>query len=120
MADDLENIRRRRLEQIQQQQQAAQQQMAPGDMQAAMQQEQARAEMDAKKQALLRQILTPEARERLNTLKMSRKEMVEQLESQLITLAQNGRIQSKIDDEKLKQLLVQLQPPKREPTIKRM
>ncbi|WP_370867639.1 DNA-binding protein [Methanolobus sp.] len=119
MADDLENIRRRRLEQLQQQQ-AAQQQMAPGDMQAVMQQEQARAEMDAKKQALLRQILTPEARERLNTLKMSRKEMVEQLESQLITLAQNGRIQSKIDDEKLKQLLVQLQPPKREPTIKRM
>ncbi|WP_292464106.1 DNA-binding protein [Methanolobus sp.] len=119
MADDLENIRRKRLEQLQQQQ-AAQQQMAPGDMQAAMQQEQARAEMDAKKQALLRQILTPEARERMTTLKMSRKEMVEQLESQLITLAQNGRIQSKIDDEKLKQLLVQLQPPKREPTIKRM
>jgi programmed cell death protein 5 len=85
-----------------------------------MQQEQARSEMDAKKQALLRQILTPEARERLTTLKMSRKEMVEQLESQLITLAQSGRLQSKIDDERLKQLLVQLQPPKRETTIKRM
>lgn len=119
MADDLEEIRRRRLEQLQQQQ-ASQQQMAPGDMQTAMQQEQARADMEAKKQALLRQILTPEARERLTTLKMSRKEMVEQLESQLIMLAQNGRIQSKIDDEKLKQLLVQLQPQKREPTIKRM
>jgi programmed cell death protein 5 len=119
MADDLENIRRRRLEQLQQQQ-SAQQQMTTGDMQAAMQQEQARSEMDAKKQALLRQILTPEARERLTTLKMSRKEMVEQLESQLITLAQGGRLQSKIDDERLKQLLVQLQPPKRETTIKRM
>jgi programmed cell death protein 5 len=35
-------------------------------------------------------------------------------------LAQNGRLQSKIDDEKLKQLLLQMQPKKREPTIKRM
>ncbi|TGC08703.1 DNA-binding protein [Methanolobus halotolerans] len=118
MADDLEEIRRKRLEQLQQQQ--ASEQMGAGEMQASMQQEQAKAEMDAKKQALLRQILTPEARERLSTLKMSRKEMVEQLESQLIMLAQNGRLQSRIDDEKLKQLLVQLQPKKREPTIKRM
>lgn len=119
MADDLEEIRRKRLEQLQQQQ-ASEQQTGAGDMQAAMQQEQAKAEMDAKKQAILRQILTPEARERLSTLKMSRKEMVEQLESQLIMLAQNGRLQSKIDDEKLKQLLVQMQPKKREPTIKRL
>ncbi|WP_406657731.1 DNA-binding protein [Methanolobus sp. ZRKC2] len=119
MADDLEEIRRKRLEQLQQQQ-ASEQQVGTGDMQAAMQQEQARAEMEAQKQALLRQILTPEARERLSTLKMSRKEMVEQLESQLIMLAQSGRLQSKIDDEKLKQLLLQMQPKKREPTIKRM
>ncbi len=117
MADDIDEIRRRRLEQLQQQQAAS---MQPGDMQAAMQQEQARADMEAKRQALLRQILTPEARERLTTLKMSRKEMVEQLENQLITLAQNGRLQTKIDDEKLKQLLIQVQPKKRETTIKRI
>ncbi|WMW23187.1 DNA-binding protein [Methanolobus mangrovi] len=115
MTDDLEEIRRRRLAQMQQQQQ-----MGAGDMQAAMQQEQAQADMDAKKQALMRQILTPEARERLTNLRMSRKELVDQLESQLIMLAQNGRLQSMIDDEKLKQLLVQMQPKKREPTIKRM
>ncbi|WP_406661249.1 DNA-binding protein [Methanolobus sp. ZRKC3] len=122
MADDLESIRRKRLEQLQQQQQqqGGQQQMAGADMQAAMQQEQAQAEMEAKKQALLRQILTPEARERLTTLRLSRKEMVEQLEYQLISLAQSGRLQSKIDDEQLKHLLTQMQPKKREPTIKRM
>ncbi|SFM55116.1 DNA-binding protein [Methanolobus profundi] len=119
MTDDLEEIRRRRLAQMQQQQ-ATQQQMGGADMQAAMQQEQAQAEMEAKKQALMRQILTPEARERLTNLRMSRKELVEQLESQLIMLAQSGRLQSMIDDEKLKQLLVQMQPKKREPTIKRM
>ncbi|WMW25367.1 DNA-binding protein [Methanolobus sediminis] len=119
MTDDLEEIRRKRLAQIQQQQ-AAQQQMGGADMQAAMQQEQMQAEMEAKKQALMRQILTPEARERLTNLRMSRKELVEQLENQLIMLAQSGRLQTMIDDEKLKQLLVQMQPKKRETTIKRM
>lgn len=118
MTDDLEEIRRRRLAQLQQQQ-AVQQQMGGADIQAAMQQEQAQAEMEAKKQALMRQILTPEARERLTTLRMSRKELVEQLESQLIMLAQSGRLQTMIDDEKLKQLLLQMQPKKREPTIRR-
>lgn len=119
MTDDLEEIRRKRLEQLQQQQ-ASQQQMDANDMQAAMQQEQAQAEMEAKKQALMRQILTPEARERLTNLRMSRKELVEQLESQLIMLAQSGRLQTKIDDEKLKQLLLQMQPKKRETSIKRL
>lgn len=119
MTDDVEEIRRRRLAQMQQQQ-AASSQMNAGDMQAAMQQEQAQAEADSKKQAMMRQILTPEARERLTNLRMSRRELVEQLESQLIMLAQSGRLQSMIDDEKLKQLLIQMQPKKREPTIKRL
>ncbi len=119
MADELEAIRRKRLAQIQQQQQQASPQMGT-DMQAAYQQEQAKAEMESQKQAILRQILTPEARERLTTLKMSRKEMAEQLESQLIMVAQSGRLQSKIDDEKLKLLLSQLQPKKRKTTITRV
>lgn len=116
MADELDDIRRKRLEQIQRQQAA---QMQP-DIQAAYQQEQMQAEMEAKRQAVLRQILTPDARERLTTLKMSRPELVEQLESQLIMLAQNGRLQSQITDEKLKALLVQMQPQKRKTTITRM
>jgi programmed cell death protein 5 len=117
MADELEAIRRKKLAQLQQQQASSQ---MGGDMQAAYQQEQAKAEMDAQKQAILRQILTPEARERLTTLKMSRKEMADQLEAQLIMLAQSGRLQSKIDDEKLKLLLSQLQPKKRKTTITRV
>ncbi len=118
MADDLETLRRKRLAALQQQQ--ASQQMGGNDMQAAYQQEQAREEMDAQKQAILRQIMTPEARERLTRLKMSRKEFVEQIEGQLIMLAQGGRLQAKIDDAKLKQLLMQMQPKKRETTIKRV
>ncbi|MCG2728227.1 MAG: DNA-binding protein [Candidatus Methanoperedenaceae archaeon] len=112
MDGDIEEIKRRKLEQLQQQQYIAQAQAA--------QQEQARAEYEAKKHAVLRQILTPEARERLNTLKMTKPELVASVEAQLVALAQSGKIAAKIDDARLKALLLQLQPKKREMQIKRM
>lgn len=112
--DELDEIRKRRLAELQRQQ-------AQGsDVQAAYQQEQARAEMESQKQTILRQILTPEARERLTTLKMSRPALGEQLEMQLISLAQSGRLPSQIDDEKLKTLLMKMQPKKRKTSITRV
>jgi programmed cell death protein 5 len=76
--------------------------------------------MEAQKQALLKQILSPEARQRLTNLKMIKPEFTEQLELQLIQLAQTGKIQLPLSDAQLKQILIQLQSRKREITIRRV
>ena len=51
-----------------------------------------KAELDAQKAMILRQILTPQARDRLANIKMARPEFAEGLENQLIALAQSGQI----------------------------
>lgn len=110
---DIEEIRRKRMEQLQQQaaQQAAQQQ---GDV---AEQERKRRELEAQKRQVMMQILTPEARSRLANIRLTKPEFVDQIEVQLIQLAQMGRIKSKIDDEQLKVLLKKLTGQKREMKI---
>ena len=83
-------------------------------------QAQAQQQIEGQKQALLRRILTPEARRRLTNLNMVKPEFTKQLEMQLIQLAQQGRINIPITDVQLKELLVKLQSGKRDYTIRRV
>jgi programmed cell death protein 5 len=105
--EELEEIRRRKLLAMQQR----------GDDQKQSQSDQ---RMEAQKQALLRKILSPEARQRLTNLKMVKPEFTEQLELQLIQLAQTGKLPMPLPDAQLKQILIQLQSRKREPKIRRI
>jgi programmed cell death protein 5 len=77
-------------------------------------------QLEAQKQALLRQILSPEARQRLTNLKMVKQEFTDQLELQLIQLAQTGKLPLPLSDAQLKQILIQLQSRKRETKIRRV
>jgi programmed cell death protein 5 len=99
--DELDELRQKKMEQLKEQQQ---QDVDEDAMQA--QQEQA----EAQKKAVLRQNLTDGARKRLNTVKMSKPEHGEQIERQIVALAQSGRVQGQIDEEQMKQLLSELTP----------
>jgi len=104
---ELEALRQRRMQELQQQ--AAQQQ----------QQEQQRQQVEMQLQNAMRQILTPEARDRLNNIKLANPQMAQQVEMQLVQLAQSGRIPVPVDDEMLRNILGQITPKKREITIER-
>jgi programmed cell death protein 5 len=105
--DELEALRQRKMQELQVRAQ-----------QEAMAQEQAK-QVDAQRQMVMRQILTPEARERLANLRMTRPDVVDSVESQLIMLVQSGRITQQIDDYTLRQILRKVMPQKREIKIER-
>ncbi|MGH2638186.1 MAG: DNA-binding protein [Rhabdochlamydiaceae bacterium] len=68
----------------------------------------------AAKEQMLRLVFTSEARERLNTIRMVKPELADTIESQIFQLASSGRLRHQISDEELKQMLAQLQRPKKE------
>ena len=105
--EELEELRRRKLSALHRQ---------VSDEQRSAQMEQ---QLEQQKQALLRNILSPEARQRLTNLKMVKPEFTDQLELQLIQLAQQRKIPVPLADEQLKKILTQLQSHKRETTIRR-
>ena len=109
MDEELENLRKKRRQELQQ---ASLEDTLEG-------QEQQRQDFEEQKRQILRVILTTEAKERLGRIKVARPDMVEAIESQLIMLAQSGRLKNKINDEELRMLLSKLMPTKREISIKR-
>ncbi len=77
------------------------------------------AEFEAKKEHILKQILTSEARSRLNNIKMVKQELATLVENHLIGLVNQGKINSQITDDQLKQILLSMQQPKRDFKITR-
>lgn len=73
----------------------------------AKQREQIQKQEELKREALLKQILTSEARERLVRVKLARPEFGRFVEDQLIAMAQAGRIRARITDSQLKEILKQ-------------
>ena len=98
--DRLEELREKKMEQLQEQ--------AGGDDDERRQAAQERAE--AQQDALLKQYLTDDARQRLNAVEMSKPEFAKQVKQQVTALAKSGRIQDRIDEDQMKQLLRELQP----------
>ena len=105
--DELSELRKRRMAQMQQQ---------AGDQQEELERQQ---KQKSQIQMLLMQVLEPDARERLNTIKLTKPDFASSVEQQLVSLAQSGRLKNKITDAQLKELLRQLAPARRDYSITR-
>ena len=77
-------------------------------------------QINAQKEIMLKQILSSEARLRLNNVKMVKPELANLVENYLLGLSTQGKIQGQITDEQLKQVLLSAQQPKREFKINRV
>jgi programmed cell death protein 5 len=110
--EELERLKAQRMAELQ----ARQQQQGNAEQQRAA------AEAEAQKQSLMRRLLTPEARQRLANIKMVRPEFGQQLEVELIQIAQGGRVPLPISDDQLKRLLagIEGQQKKRDISIRRV
>ena len=110
MDEELEKLRKKKL-QDSQQQALLQEDLEGQDAQQKQFEEQ--------KKMILRSILTIDARERLGRIKIARPEIVESIENQLIMAVQSGQLKNKINDEQLRMLLSKAIPKKRDIKIKR-
>ncbi|MEM0134117.1 MAG: DNA-binding protein [Thermoplasmatales archaeon] len=112
MTDDreLEEIKRKRLAEIQNQ--------AAANRAMEEREESQRRAAEKERQDVVKRFVTPEAYERLLNVKLVRPEIVENVENQIIMLAQSGRLNRLITDAEVKSLLARLSE-KRETKIER-
>ena len=104
MDEDLEALRRRRLQEIEAQSRAR----AAAQDSAAQEQEAQAAAQDAAVERVLQQILEGEAFSRLTRIRLSRPELGDAVARQLVQLAQSGRLVRRITDEELRKILAGL------------
>ena len=108
--EELDELRQKKMEQLKEQQ------GGEGQSEAA---EAQRQQAEAQKKAMLRKALTDGARQRLNSVQMSKPQFGEKVEQQIVALAQSGRLQGKIDEEQMKELLQEMKPDSQSFDIKR-
>ncbi|WP_436933595.1 DNA-binding protein [Halovenus marina] len=107
--EELEQLREEKMEQLKEQAEQGE-----GDAAEAQRQQ-----AEAQRKAILRQNLSDGARKRLNTVKMSKPQVGERVEQQVVALAQSGRLQGQIEEEDMKKLLQELTPDSKSFDIKR-
>jgi len=112
MTDDreLEELRRKRMMELQKE--------AMVNEDSVRREEEERKALQKERQELLKRLLTPEAIQRLSNVRLARPEVAENVENQIIALAQSGRLNRMITDGELKAILARLTE-KREIKIER-
>ncbi|GAB6879834.1 DNA-binding protein [Halorubrum gandharaense] len=109
----LEELREKKMQELQER---AGGEGAGADAQA---QQQAQERAEAQQEAVLKQHLTDGARQRLNAVEMSKPEFAAKVKKQVAALAQSGRVQGRIDEDQMKELLRELQPDQQSFDIRR-
>ena len=77
-------------------------------------------QINVQKDMLLKQLLSSEARLRLNNVKMVKPDLANMVENYLLGLASQGKAPGQITDDQLKQILLSAQQPKKDFKINRI
>ena len=77
-------------------------------------------QLKAQKEIMLKQVLSGDARLRLNNVRMVKPDLAELVENYILNLSVQGKISRQISDEQLKQILSSAQQPKRDFKINRV
>ncbi len=71
-------------------------------------------QLKAQKEMMLKQVLSSDARLRLNNVRMVKPDLADLVENYILNLSVQGKITGQISDEQLKQILLSVQQPKRD------
>ncbi|KAK1758537.1 PDCD5-related protein [Echria macrotheca] len=102
---ELEKIRQARLEQLKAQGGAGAGKASPGGGGGGGEQAQRQQQEAEARQAILNQILQPEAADRLGRIRLVKEQRATEVENRLIMLAQTGQLRAKVTEDQLKELL---------------
>jgi programmed cell death protein 5 len=71
-------------------------------------------QLKAQKETMLKQVLSSDARLRLNNVRMVKPDLADLVENYILNLSVQGKISGQISDDQLKQILASAQQPKRD------